>query len=59
MLLQAARNFAQQESTMKKTALALQNMETIQQVIGSKVDSMQGNVKKLEYIKEQVNAMER
>lgn len=57
--MQAAKNFAYQESTMENNLQNLKKMELIRQHMGYQVEAMEENAPKLEYIKEQVNAMER
>lgn len=57
--MQAAKNFAQQESTIENSHQNLHKMELLRQHMGYQCESMLENSKKLEYLKEQVEAMER
>lgn len=57
--MQAAKGFAQQESTIENTLQNLKKMELIRQQMGYQYDAVEENANKLEYVKEQVKAMER
>lgn len=59
LLLHAAKNFAQQESTIENSYQNLKKMELLRQHMGYQCESIVENSKKLEYLKEQVEAMER
>lgn len=57
--MQAAKSFAQQESTIENTMQSLKKMELIRQHMGYQFEAIDVNSKKLDYVKEQVHAMER
>lgn len=57
--MQAAKSFAQQETTMENTYQNLKKMELLRQHIGYQCDSIIENSPKIEYLREQVEAMER
>lgn len=57
--MQAAKNFAQVESSMDNSAHTLKKIELLRQHMGYQCDSMTENAKKIEFLKEQVEAMER
>lgn len=57
--MQAAKSFVQQESTIENTLQNLKKMELIRQQMGYQYDAVEENAKKLEYVKEQINAMQR
>lgn len=57
--MQAAKSFAQQESTIENSFQNLQKMELLRQHMGYQCESMMDNAKKLDFLKEQVEAMER
>lgn len=59
ILAQSAKNFAQSESTMDNCAQNLRKMELIRQHVGYQHEAIKDSVNKLEYLKEQVSAMER
>lgn len=59
LLLHAAKNFAQQDSTIENSYQNLKKMELLRQHMGYQCESIVENSKKLEYLKEQVEAMER
>lgn len=59
MMMQSAKQFANQESAIDRTMDALKKMELIRQHMGYQQDAIEENAKKLEYVKEQVHAMER
>lgn len=59
MMMQAARQFSNQESAIDRTMETLKKMELIRQHMGYQQDAIEENAKKLEYVKEQVHAMER
>lgn len=58
-MMQAAKNFAQQEGTIEYTMQNLRKMELLRQHMGYQCESMTENAKKLDYLKEQAGAMER
>lgn len=57
--MQSAKNFAQHETTIENTYQNLKKMELLRQHMGYQCDSIIENSQKLEYLKEQVEAMER
>lgn len=59
LLMNAAKNFAQQESVIENSFQNLKKMELLRQHMGYQGESIVENSKKLEYLKEQVEAMER
>lgn len=59
ILMHTARNFAQQETTMENTYQNLKKMELLRQHMGYQCDSIIENSRKIEFLKEQVEAMER
>lgn len=59
ILMQAAKNFAYHESTVDNSIQNLKKMEIIFQHLNYQYDAIQQAAEKLEYVEEQVNAMER
>uniref|UniRef100_A0A0K8TNA9 BLOC-1-related complex subunit 7 n=1 Tax=Tabanus bromius TaxID=304241 RepID=A0A0K8TNA9_TABBR len=59
MLMQAAKSLAQLETTIDGSAQNLRKMELIRAHMGYQFDVIETNAQKLEYIQEQVCAMER
>uniref|UniRef100_U5EJS5 BLOC-1-related complex subunit 7 n=1 Tax=Corethrella appendiculata TaxID=1370023 RepID=U5EJS5_9DIPT len=59
IIMQSAKAFAQQESTMDNSLQNLKKMELIYQHMNYQYEAIQQSAEKLEYVKEQVNAMER
>lgn len=57
--MQTAKNFAQHESITDNTYQNLRKMELLRQHMGYQCDSIIENSKKLDYLREQVEAMER
>lgn len=57
--MQASKNFAQHETTIENTYLNLKKMELLGQHMGYQCKSIIENSKKLDFLKEQVEAMER
>lgn len=57
--MQSAKNFAHQEVVIEGTLQNLRKMELLRQHMGYQCESMTENSKKLDYLKEQVEAMER
>lgn len=57
--MNAAKNFAQQETVIENSFQNLKKMELLRQHMGYQGESIVENSKKLEYLKEQVEAMER
>lgn len=57
--MQAAKNFAAHENNIEMTMQNIRKMELITQHMGYQCEAMEENAPKLEYVKEQVNAMER
>lgn len=59
IIMQAAKNFAQSEGMMESSLQTLKKMELIRTHIGYQYDAMYENAEKLEYVKEQMQSMER
>lgn len=59
ILMQTAKTFAQHESIIENTFQNLKKMELLRQHMGYQCDSIIENSKKLDYLREQVEAMER
>lgn len=59
LLMQTAKNLAQQENTVENTYQNLKKMELLKQHMGYQCDSIIENSRKIEFLKEQVEAMER
>ena len=59
ILMQAAKNFAYHESTVDNSIQNLKKMEIIFQHLNYQYEAIQQAADKLEYVEEQVNAMER
>lgn len=59
ILAQAAKHMAQCESLMDNTATNLHKIELIRQHIGYQREAIQDSVGQLEYLDEQISAMER
>lgn len=57
--MQAVKTFAQQENTLENTCQNLKKMELLSQHMGYQCDSIIENSRKIEFLKEQVEAMER
>lgn len=57
--MQAIKNFAYQEQSMENSRQNLKKMELIRVQLGYQYSAMAEATEKLEYINEQVNAMER
>lgn len=57
--MHSAKNFAQHENTIENTHQNLRKMELLRQHMGYQCDSIIENSRKLEFLKEQVEAMER
>lgn len=57
--MQAAKNFAQAETSMDNSAQNLKKMQLIRQQMGYQVDAIEQGTEKLDIIKEQVCSMER
>lgn len=57
--MQSAKNFALHEVTIENTHQNLRKMELLRQHMGYQCDSIIENSQKLEFLKEQVEAMER
>lgn len=59
ILSQSAKHFVQQENTMENTYQNLKKMELLRQHMGYQCNSIIENTQKIDYLKEQVHAMER
>ncbi|XP_055855890.1 uncharacterized protein LOC129919083 [Episyrphus balteatus] len=59
ILAQSAKSLAQSESTMDTCAQNLRKMELIRQHVGYQCDAIKDSVNQLDYLQEQVSAMER
>lgn len=57
--MQSAKNFAQHEITIENMHQNLRKIELLRQHMGYQCDSIIENSQKLEFLKEQVEAMER
>lgn len=59
MILQAAKQFAHQENAIERTRQSLDQMQLIRTHMGYQQSVLAEHAANLDYIKEQVNAMER
>ncbi|XP_063695536.1 uncharacterized protein LOC134826953 [Culicoides brevitarsis] len=59
ILMQTAKSFAQMESTMDNTSQTLKKMEAIHQQLGYQYEAMNDACNHLDFVKEQVGAMQR
>ncbi|CAD7088460.1 unnamed protein product [Hermetia illucens] len=59
ILMQAAKNFAQLETSIDNSAQNLRKIELVRTHMGYQAEAIRDNTEKLDYVREQVCAMER
>lgn len=57
--MQAAKNFAQLETSIDNSAQNLRKIELVRTHMGYQAEAIRDNTEKLDYVREQVCAMER